>query len=87
MFKRFLQSRIQSIRASLPELPWEARKRLKEVYGLSERDVDVLLNVDAGREVRFDGEPGDSAVSFFDKLCTTQRAAGGRRNPKVVVNW
>lgn len=64
--------------------------RLKETYGLSNRDADVLLNIDSGRDVRYDGEdPGESgAVKYFDQLV---EGVGGvarqRRDPKVVVNW
>lgn len=84
------QERIDTIRNSLPELPWTTRLRLKETYALSDRDVDVLLNIDSGREVRYDGEdPGESgAVRYFDRLVEgSGNAAGKSRDPKVVANW
>ncbi|RDB20205.1 Glutamyl-tRNA(Gln) amidotransferase subunit B, mitochondrial [Hypsizygus marmoreus] len=88
------QDRILKIRETLPELPWDTRKRLSDEYGLSQRDVDVLLAVDSGREVKYDGEIGDAdagAVAYFDRLCAGRATPGSsspeRRDPKVVVNW
>ncbi|KAG6844528.1 hypothetical protein H0H87_006184 [Tephrocybe sp. NHM501043] len=84
------KKRIQAIRDALPELPWMARERLRTSYGLSERDVDVLLTVDSGREISHDGETSglDGAVAYFDQLCAGRRDKDGvRRDPKVVVNW
>ena len=64
----------------MPELPAAIRIRLLQ-QGLSERDADVLMSVDSGREVGFDGEPGDGgAIAYFDTLSKV-------RDPKVVVNW
>lgn len=64
----------------MPELPEAMRQRLRS-QGLSERDTDVLMSVDSGREVGFDGEPGNGgAVAYFDSLSRG-------RDPKVVVNW
>ncbi len=63
----------------MPELPDATRARLL-VQGLSQRDVEVLMDVDSGREVGFDGQLGHGAVAYFDEV-----ARG--RDPKVVVNW
>ena len=64
----------------MPELPDATRSRLFR-QGLSERDADVLMSIDSGREVGFDGEPGDGgAIAYFDTLSKV-------RDPKVVVNW
>ena len=64
----------------MPELPDATRSRLLR-QGLSERDADVLMSIDSGREVGFDGEPGDGgAVAYFDTLSKD-------RDPKVAVNW
>ena len=63
----------------MPELPNVTRARLL-AQGLSERDADVLMAIDMGREVGFDGELGQGAVSFFDNV-------SANRDPKVVVNW
>ena len=38
------------------------------------------MDVDSGREVRFDGELGNGAVAYFDEVSLN-------RDPKVVVNW
>lgn len=86
----YLQERINNIRSSLPELPWTTLARLKEDYALSDRDVDVLVGIDSGREVRYDGEdPGESgAVKYFDKLVEGVGAPKGKkRDPKIVANW
>ena len=63
----------------MPELPQETRVRLMRV-GLTEQEAEVLMTVDAGREVRFDGEPPRGAVQYFDRL-----AQG--RSAKAAVNW
>lgn len=63
----------------MPELPAAARDRLLQL-GLTPRDVDVLMSVDAGREVKFDGELGAGAVAYFD-------AVASGRDAKAVVNW
>jgi aspartyl-tRNA(Asn)/glutamyl-tRNA(Gln) amidotransferase subunit B len=66
----------------MPELPAASRARLLSTYKLSEQDADVLLNLDSGREVGFDGEHSDGgAVAYFDRLCSEGR------NPRVVFNW
>ncbi|KAF8231413.1 glutamyl-tRNA amidotransferase [Tricholoma matsutake] len=80
--------RIRSIRETLPELPWDTRNRLQKRYGLSDRDVEVLLSVDSGKEISFDGESVEAdagAIAYFDRLCAS--IAGNRRDPKMVVNW
>lgn len=64
----------------MPELPEATRLRLV-ARGLSERDTEVLMSIDSGREVGLDGEPGSGgALSYFDDLSKG-------RDPKVVVNW
>lgn len=73
------QTYIDSIRQTMPELPAATRERLL-LQGLTPRDIDVLMSVDAGREVRFDGELGSGAVAYFD-------AVAFGRDPKAVVNW
>ncbi|KAI0722383.1 Glutamyl-tRNA amidotransferase B subunit [Cerioporus squamosus] len=70
---------IDAIRQRMPELPDATRARLL-AQGLSQRDVEVLMDVDSGREVGFDGQLGHGAVAYFDEV-----ARG--RDPKVVVNW
>ena len=77
------QDYIANIREKMPELPDATRTRLQKQYGLLTRDVDVLMAVDSGREVGFDGEVGGGAVAYFDQLCQD----GERRDPKVVFNW
>ncbi|KIM58768.1 hypothetical protein SCLCIDRAFT_127489 [Scleroderma citrinum Foug A] len=73
------QEYIEKVRNSMPELPEATRARLLSM-GLSERDADVLMTIDAGREVGFDGEPGKGAVAYFNSLVRG-------RDPKIVINW
>lgn len=63
----------------MPALANEIRERLKR-HGLSQQDIDVLMAVDSGDEVGFDGRLNLGAVMYFEAL------ANGR-NSKVVVNW
>lgn len=84
------QERVENIRAALPELPWTARERLKDAYTLSDRDVDVLLNIDSDRDVRYDGQDlGESnAIKYFDRIVGRAGESNGkRRDPKLVANW
>ena len=74
-----MQGYIDAIRRKMPELPTATRARLLD-QGLSERDVDVLMDVDSGREVGFDGELGRGAVAYFDQVSRG-------RDPKAAVNW
>ncbi|CAA7258526.1 unnamed protein product [Cyclocybe aegerita] len=86
------QSRIEEIQKMLPALPWEKRSRLLEQYpqlGAKEQSLDVLLNVDNGRDVGFDGEDSGGVVGYFESLCREARADGRtvKRDPVVVLNW
>lgn len=72
---------------NLPPLPNADRARLIEVHGpkgVAENDIDILLGLDADRDIGYDGEVGggdDSAVAYFESLCSQGR------NSKVVMNW
>ncbi|KAI0053716.1 Glutamyl-tRNA amidotransferase B subunit [Auriscalpium vulgare] len=70
---------VARIRQNVPELPAQTRMRLL-AQGLSQRDVEVLMAVDSGKEVGFDGRLGHGAVAYFDGLSRS-------RDPRVVVNW
>jgi aspartyl-tRNA(Asn)/glutamyl-tRNA(Gln) amidotransferase subunit B len=64
----------------MPSLPHATRAKLSSL-GLSTRDVDVLMSVDSGSQVPYDGEMSrDGALVYFNKV-----AAG--RDPKIVANW
>ncbi|KAJ7164627.1 glutamyl-tRNA amidotransferase [Mycena crocata] len=65
--------RIEQTVQTMPELPWETRARLLKTYQLSEHDADILLSLENGRE--------ETAVTYFDRLCTADR------NPRIVFNW
>lgn len=41
---KFLPEEIEKIKAGLPELPWEKKRRLKEQFGLKEESVEVLVS-------------------------------------------
>ncbi|KAG8740636.1 hypothetical protein FRC10_004094 [Ceratobasidium sp. 414] len=77
------QGYIEQIRSTMPTLPAETRSRVISTYHLSPRDADVLMNVDTGADVGFDGEPPSrlGAVAYFESV------ARGGRDPKVVANW
>ena len=64
----------------------DTRRRLQERFGLSDRDVEVLLSVDSGKDVNYDAvNAAIGAVAYFDQLCAG--GPGNSRDPKVVVNW
>ncbi|KAH7344090.1 glutamyl-tRNA amidotransferase [Rhizoctonia solani] len=74
---------IESIRLKMPTLPVQTREHLISAYKLSSRDVDVLMGVDAGADVGFDGEEPSrlGAVAYFESVVR------GGRDPKIVANW
>ncbi|KAG8707868.1 hypothetical protein FRC08_000246 [Ceratobasidium sp. 394] len=74
---------IEQIRSTMPTLPAETRNRIISTYHLSPRDADVLMHIDTGADIGFDGEPPSrlGAVAYFESV------ARGGRDPKVVANW
>ncbi|KDQ08250.1 hypothetical protein BOTBODRAFT_59456 [Botryobasidium botryosum FD-172 SS1] len=75
------QSFIAQIRECTPALPAVTLARLQSEYGLTLRDAEVLMSIDAGSEVGFDGEPSPGgAVRYFESV------AHGR-DAKAAVNW
>lgn len=89
------QAFIQRVQEQVPELDSDRRSRLVEMI-LSgskangklkrtdvERDVDVLLNIDVGRSVGWDGAVGGGTVEYFEEVV---KGAKGR-DPKTVLNW
>ncbi|SPO30304.1 related to PET112 - putative glutamyl-tRNA(Gln)amidotransferase subunit B, mitochondrial precursor [Ustilago trichophora] len=83
------EQQIKELREELPELPDARRTRLGQQYGLTSRDVNVLMRV--GSEDERDGrvsiqcvdekEQGSDAVEYFEKV------ASGGRNPQTALNW
>ena len=67
------------VKEGIPPLPGSTKARLLAL-GLSERDVDVLMTIDAAVDVGYDGEARRGAVAYLDEVSVG-------RNPKVVVNW
>jgi len=75
------QSYITRIQESTPTLPAVTLARLQSEYGLSPRDAEVLMSIDAGSEVGFDGAPGPGgAVRYFESVARGREA-------KAAVNW
>ncbi|KAI0303985.1 Glutamyl-tRNA amidotransferase B subunit [Russula brevipes] len=70
---------ITSVRNEMPALANEIRERLA-LHGLSQQDIDVLMAVDSGNEVGFDGRLNHGAVTYFEVLTKG-------RSSKMVVNW
>ena len=75
---------LAGIKDSMPELSHQSRRRLVEEYGLKSHDVDVLLGIDTGRTVGWDGALENGGVWFFEAVVDS---SGARRDPKVVLNW
>ncbi|CAE6493091.1 unnamed protein product, partial [Rhizoctonia solani] len=77
------QDYVENIRSKMPTLPAQTRERLISAYKLSARDVDVLMGVDAGADVGFDGEEPLrlGAVAYFESVVREGRS------PKTVANW
>ncbi|KIP04894.1 hypothetical protein PHLGIDRAFT_108957, partial [Phlebiopsis gigantea 11061_1 CR5-6] len=67
------------VKKELPPLPNVTRARLLAL-GLSERDVDVLMTIDADIDTEYDGTAKRGAVAYFDEVSQG-------RNPKTAVNW
>ena len=63
----------------MSELPQVTCARLRSV-GLTEQEAEVLMILDAGRDVRFDGEPALGALQYFD--CLVQG-----RSAKAAVSY
>jgi aspartyl-tRNA(Asn)/glutamyl-tRNA(Gln) amidotransferase subunit B len=65
----------------MPELPSALHTRLQSQYGISARDAEVLMFIESGSDVGYDGEAEKgSAVNYFEQV-----ADGG--DPKVAANW
>ncbi|KIK67396.1 hypothetical protein GYMLUDRAFT_37509 [Collybiopsis luxurians FD-317 M1] len=82
----FSQEHIDRVRREMPPLPALTRARLLETYtskGVTENNIDVLMNLDAIRDIPFDGaeESTIGAVAYFELLCSEGR------DPKFVINW
>ncbi|KAI0307066.1 Glutamyl-tRNA amidotransferase B subunit [Multifurca ochricompacta] len=73
------EGHITSVRKEMPALAVEIRERLAH-RGLTHQDIDVLMAVDSGNEIGFDGRRSQGAVAYFEAL-----AKG--RNSRTAVNW
>jgi len=69
----------------MPAFPWQIRARILDKYPSlknKETSLNVLLSIDDGREVGFDGEDNGGAVEYFENLCLSRK-----RDPVLVLNW
>jgi Asp-tRNA(Asn)/Glu-tRNA(Gln) amidotransferase B subunit len=74
------QAHIDVVRAAMPVLPAERRTRLLDM-GLTAHAADVLMAVDAGKEIGLDGEVGRGGVmAYFEEVRQG-------RDPRIVSNW
>lgn len=71
----FLQARLESVRASLPELPDAAFDRLQAQYDLTARDAGILVSLGEGM-----ADDAYGGVKYFEDV-----ARG--RDARVAVNW
>jgi aspartyl-tRNA(Asn)/glutamyl-tRNA(Gln) amidotransferase subunit B len=81
-----IQEEIDSVKTNIPLLPQQRKEALLDTYlpaGITESDIDILLGLDEGREIGYDGKDppsSPSAVAYFEKLSSG-------RNAKTVMNW
>jgi len=87
---RITKERIEALRAALPELPDARHARLHEQYGLSMRDINVLMRLNAeddstgpadqvGQHAAYAYFP--NAVDYFEALVRLGC------EPQVAANW
>ncbi|KAJ3748756.1 Glutamyl-tRNA amidotransferase B subunit [Lentinula detonsa] len=79
------EKHIEAVRRTMPPLPASTRLRLLRTYsssGVTENNIDVLMNLDAVRDITYDGATDSTigAVAYFE-LCAEGRI------PKSVMNW
>jgi len=78
---RLDQPFLDSVRATLPELPETARTRLIDMYGLSVREANVLLRASpASLTAQTDSRAPSTAVAYFEALA-------GLVKPRLAINW
>lgn len=86
------------------EFGWEGvRQRLEKLLGITNetdtktvaalrKDLEILMLLDAGKTVGWDGTIASGAVAFFEEVTgsNSNEASGKRltpRDPKTVLNW
>jgi hypothetical protein len=89
------------------EYGWEGiKRRLEKTLDISDlpnvvpeskgleamkRDLDVLMLLDAGNIVGWDGMVNPGAIAFFEEVVGSLHKVSSpvkpKRNPKVVLNW
>lgn len=63
----------------MPELPIRVSERLSGL-GLSSTDTELLLSLDAGRDIGLDGKINDGVLAYYE-------AVADGRDPKTAFNW
>lgn len=64
----------------MPQSPADTSLRLTKEYGLTKRDIQVLMTLDAGNTVGVDGTVNPGVVTMFESI-----ARG--RDPRLAYNW
>lgn len=67
------QDFLDSLRKSLPEMPWVTVKRLTAAYGLDSRDVETLIGLD---------EYHGAGIAYFEEVVGGDVALG-----RKASNW
>jgi len=93
------QDYISAIAATMPELPSALYSRLQSQYGISARDAEVLMSIESGSDVGYDGEAEKgNAVNYFEQVADGgdpksggkldyTRAAGSASVPERVIPY
>src|SRR4051812_34861561 len=86
------------------EFGWEGiRRRLENLLGITDasdtkgvealrKDLEILMLLDAGKTVGWDGSVASGAVTFFEAVTGSNSAVASgstsyTRDPKIVLNW
>ena len=67
------QEYIGRLRDEVPELPWETIDRICSTYGVQQRDVETLVNLD---------DMGGKGLRYFDNVVEDDKELG-----KIALNW
>ena len=78
---QFSKEYLNDLRARMPELPYQKRKRFKEEYGLNDQDTENLIN---WKELAFYFE---EVVSEIDEWIKQEPGMGRNQIMKQAANW
>ena len=83
-----LRDWVESLRAALPERPWERRARIQSDWGLSDEELRDLVNADALDLVADTvdaGAPPEAARSWWVSYLAQQANAAGVALPELAI--